>query len=1390
MAITPTKNIVNTQALTAMTSHVADFGKRYFWIILPTAIVATILLTRYCVKPSLPTTPPNVQALQKNIDGLKAQITTLKKDLEDAKKEPSQLKQDIATKEKALNALETAKKQAEEKLATAETAKTDTETKLVGSETAKTKAEQDLAEAQANLATMTTDRDAKETARVAAETAKTKAEQDLAEAQANLATMTTDRDAKETARVAAETAKTKAEQDLAEAQANLEAMTTDRNTKEEARVEAEAAKTKAEEDLAAAQADLETMTTDRNTKEEARVEAEAAKTKAEQDLAEAQANLETMATDRDAKETARVAAETAKTKAEEDLAAAQADLETMTTDRNTKEEARVAAETAKTKAEEDLAAAQADLETMTTDRDTKETSREKAVSDMQAMQRNLEEAEEKKEDLEKQIAKLENEKTEIEQKVTQEIEQLKQNEPLEKTTKKIEELNIKNQELQEAKQLADDAKNKAQSKLEELQKSSKEIQENLKRSLEAAKKELDEKAGALTRALAHVDTLVAQLEFKEGKTVWETAERFAELLAAQYKQQLETIRTISIPKLEASKTGIDSESVQKEAIDIWNKQNPSLQIQDTSMNMMESISVNDGSEVNPQDTSGTTYAVTDLLRKVVIQTLIIELIDEKTAKRFTDKKRFTNRLVEHPSKRQKYQEAVEGYAAVLKDEYKHDLNDLLKGLPDTAGFNRNIRRVIMLLLGTDTQVVDNRQRYQQLNSAIETVIQDIQWTNGKSLSQNYRDLIEDLIYVRWNGLPYWHYVQSLPQTFRELSGDYQPADSDFQDKGYQRWVYNANLTVNSAPQNQFIRKPKLQKMGQMWEGNVGTRFIDMNVPHKLSTLTFEKDGSEHFVCDNRYASVTTAGSNVVAIGRMLAAGIDIATWGNTNTQDYFAGGNGECVLPEYEEFLRICEKREMGVLLTSHQTLVAREHMKGQVKTEDESGRVNSIMNLENKHPNYFCLVQPFYGPLFDKYGDYEGIKKFKAFKKAVVNAFTSESKEKTGCALPKIIRSSDENENSTTEYRKTLEILFDDVHSIFFENKETIELPNWMAGKETPFNGANGLTKEDKQKIAWQTFLVYFYIFQQMDMQFRLKDLQQNLGGKVYPIKHRVAQCKDAQDRAGLFNFLKGRLFDTILNRELDHEKMKQKADAFIGVCIANKKQGINHWINLALRGDALRQHMPAVNKERLKNYAFNGYKLKSDDWATGARDGVVHSIQNAQYPAEYLSHVHLEHDENFNRIVDESNRELNWHEVEGVQLSQNVPLLSEQCQFNCGNEILIESLGKFKEKANKRDQNAGQIIDQVQKAKQHYQGFVSEHFKNDQLGLKVEFPADFEKMDFDTEDFKGRCVMSCPFVVKTKDETELVKGSFLVSLTLNSSCWEWSYKIDPPAKSWLGLF
>ena len=62
MAIAPTKNITSPQNLTTITYHVADFGRRYFWIILPTAIVATILLTRYSIKPRLIVTPPDIQA--------------------------------------------------------------------------------------------------------------------------------------------------------------------------------------------------------------------------------------------------------------------------------------------------------------------------------------------------------------------------------------------------------------------------------------------------------------------------------------------------------------------------------------------------------------------------------------------------------------------------------------------------------------------------------------------------------------------------------------------------------------------------------------------------------------------------------------------------------------------------------------------------------------------------------------------------------------------------------------------------------------------------------------------------------------------------------------------------------------------------------------------------------------------------------------------------------------------------------------------------------------------------------------------------------------------------------------------------------------------------------
>ncbi|HPE85332.1 MAG TPA: hypothetical protein PLO43_04055, partial [Chlamydiales bacterium] len=675
---------------------------------------------------------------------------------------------------------------------------------------------------------------------------------------------------------------------------------------------------------------------------------------------------------------------------------------------------------------------------------------------------------------------------------------------------------------------------------------------------------------------------------------------------------------------------------------------------------------------------------------------------------------------------------------------------------------------------------DYRSRYQKLNLAIEAALQN-KAENINEHNNKYDKLLQDLIYVRWSGLPFWHYLLSLPETFREFSGDYVDQAACMPRKeNFHNWVYNANTTVNSAPNSPFLRKGVLQKMAQMWEGNVGTRFIDMNIPHPISTLTFEKDGSATEVSDNRYPSVTTAGSNGVGLGRIIAAGFDIASFNTAGVGEYFEGGNGEDILPEYSEFLRICRDKKIGVLLTSHQTMISRQHIKGGSKTEDESGRVNQLRGLEKDHPNYFCLVQPFYGSFFEKYGSYNETKTFAQFKENVIDAFTSESPEKTGCALPAIFN---DKPGSVEAYRQTLGDLFDQVHGIFFENKEVIGLPSWMKGRETPWNGISNLDENQKQKIAWQSFLLYFYVFQQLDLNFRLQELQKGRD-EVFSITHRVAQCKDAQDRAGTLNFIKGRLFDLMLDREFDPEKMKEKADAFIGVCIANKKQGVNHWIKLALQGDALRHHMPEENKAKLRDLKFCGYKLTNDEWVKGARDRTPLTIQNRQYLPEYECAVLTDHDENFHRIIDSENREVMWHELTNVQLSKSLPALKTNEAVYKIDGVVCDSGSVFnKTVVNNRVNHIKGSIEGLRKAEEHLKAIVIKHLENSHL-VKVEFAEKIREFNWLSDEKK--LVMTLPFTIKAPEDKVVFNGHALISRNTQKAL-IWSYQLTQPSSGWM---
>ena len=209
--------------------------------------------------------------------------------------------------------------------------------------------------------------------------------------------------------------------------------------------------------------------------------------------------------------------------------------------------------------------------------------------------------------------------------------------------------------------------------------------------------------------------------------------------------------------------------------------------------------------------------------------------------------------------------------------------------------------------------------------------------------------------------------------------------------------------------------------------------------------------------------------------------------------------NAAPIDPIYEAFLEEAKERGEGVLYACHQRLGD----KG-LRLEQEGYRADSIVALEEKHPNLLVLFQSVENDLFKK-----GATTFAELKEQLIATFEDKASN-TQNRLPSCLM---ENGQINEKYRKKMEEILNFVHETFFDKRTKVDLTG-----EDLYGGLD----DSHHTNEAQAFIMLFYHFQREHLKFADKT--------DYEVKYVNTGCKDDFDRGGAQNIASDRVDQTIL--------------------------------------------------------------------------------------------------------------------------------------------------------------------------------------------------------------------------------------------------------------------
>jgi len=515
----------------------------------------------------------------------------------------------------------------------------------------------------------------------------------------------------------------------------------------------------------------------------------------------------------------------------------------------------------------------------------------------------------------------------------------------------------------------------------------------------------------------------------------------------------------------------------------------------------------------------------------------------------------------HPSKQEKYAAVMQQYLWALKG-LQVDPVEVFNSLKDTLGTNYQgnelpqlVFRCLSLLLFSH-ESMDPRRQYRQFVEALDLAYEKADQLKLRLQPRSFQEdllitLIEDMSYARWTRVEMFNYLKKITDLTvnafqKDVSGeDYQISNLTIEN--FPEALFEINKIIRLAPTS--VKKPKMALQLQKFLGEFGFKNYTgtENTPNVATVIVYQDGrGNTQEIEYLRHGSPTTAGTlGRVVLGFFtrpvaLVSGKDVAV------------RSGEKLVPNYIAFLEAAARRGEGVFYVSH--LRIQPDFSG-----NERDKLEQIMQAQKRHENFFVLVQPVEGPLFEKKGKYAKFESFSQLKRALVQEFF-ENGENSTCALPF-------NLIDDSKYKETFQQLFEDVHQIFFDAKKK------LASEE------------------WPTFLLTFYVFQRIDLKFRLGEKS------GFPIKFFNTTCKDDLDRGGMT-----KLFELILHlfwmgKENEDSYLKDILYNILGAPIAvKKKEMIEHRLIPGLRAiNHVRDHFK--NSPRARE-AFMAYRFGEKKW------------------------------------------------------------------------------------------------------------------------------------------------------------------------------------------------
>ncbi|MGA8163639.1 MAG: hypothetical protein WB791_01275 [Waddliaceae bacterium] len=561
----------------------------------------------------------------------------------------------------------------------------------------------------------------------------------------------------------------------------------------------------------------------------------------------------------------------------------------------------------------------------------------------------------------------------------------------------------------------------------------------------------------------------------------------------------------------------------------------------------------------------------------------------------------------HPSKFQKYAVVLQELCRKLEELLHINLHEEFYEICQSHhavedSLKEAVRGCFISLLYPVTRDYDNpRAQCQFLIARLDEAVKlvDDRKKRDEPLTEEEQRMvhvIETMCYIRWGKIEIFPYLKGIVDLYvnaYQRAAEYDLEMPVLTIRTFPTIFLSLNRMVKEAPAQ--VKKPALALQWQKLQGELGIKNYtgSENQPNKLADLIYtNENGETQAIAYMRHGSPTTGGTLVGALAGIVSRPLLYPV----GMHDY-AVSSGEGIVPNYLMFIDAAANRKEGVFYVVHQRLQA--DIIG-----NERDRVESIMEIQNTRRNFFVLVQPVEGPLFDrKYDayqriDYAQIRTFAGLKKGLKDQFFGQTPYPS-CALPFHLELPDALKGEENAERRTLldglkeqfppeqwrqlhadlcchpkekdNRLLYKVHQTFFDGREVgdeefqnftdlafafFRNQDYAQNFDQMLDLVHDIFFKGKEEITskeeWQTFLLLFYVFQKIDLKFRLGE------SSGFPIQHYTTACKDFLDRGGNMAMLETILHLYWMHQENDPSKLEDIFYNILGAAIAVKKKEV----------------------------------------------------------------------------------------------------------------------------------------------------------------------------------------------------------------------------------------